>query len=262
MPLSPVLIVVAVAAAASGVVANRPFLIGLAGALVYLLFGGDHDSRGISVDKVTVRTLLAGYAFSPGRYRDFSWAWLSRFLFTVGMTLTTSFTLYFFMSRTDMSIAEASALTAVLALSNIAANLIGSFSAGFLSDRLDRRRIFMPVAGAIFAAGATSLAFSHALLPLVLSAFVMALGMGVFGSVAGAIALDVLPERTSQAGRFMAINGFSISFGQALAPLLAPLLLLAGDAAGQAPYTFVYLAAAGLALAAGFLMLARVKGAR
>jgi hypothetical protein len=39
MPLAPVLIVVAVAAAAAGVLANRPFLIGLAGALL-LVFAG------------------------------------------------------------------------------------------------------------------------------------------------------------------------------------------------------------------------------
>ena len=74
--------------------------------------------------------------------------------------------------------------------------------------------------------------------------------------------IDVLPDKETDAGRYIGITQFSIAIPQTLAPLLASVVLLIGaTAAGEKNYTLLYIAAGILTIIGGLLIM-RVKSVR
>jgi MFS family permease len=70
------------------------------------------------------------------------------------------------------------------------------------------------------------------------------LGIGIYGAVDQALALDTLPSEENENGRYLAIFGLANAVPQAFGPFLAALVLsLAGG-----DYTWVYFVAAGAAV--------------
>jgi hypothetical protein len=73
--------------------------------------------------------------------------------------------------------------------------------------------------------------------------------------------LDVLPERQTDAGRFMGITGFATSIPQAFAPLVAPVFLTIDAGTGGKNYTLLYIIA-GLCTVLGGLVVLRIRSVR
>ncbi|MFI0354924.1 MFS transporter [Actinomadura sp. 9N407] len=238
-----------------------PGAVGVVLVTLFVRFVHENDSRGLVFDEpLTARSLLGKYVFDPRRYPDFSWSWLGRFLFYFGLTLNTTFTAFFFASRLDVPVKEVAGTIAVLAALGVAATAAGALGGGFLSDRLRRRRVFVLAAGAVFAIGAVIMALSSDVPALFAGSLTCSLGLGMFSAVDQALALDVLPERETGAGRFMSIFGFATQIPQSVAPLLAPLFLAVGASADD-NYTVLYLAAAVCTLLSGIIVL-RIKSVR
>lgn len=237
-----------------------PGAVGVVLVTLFAVLVREPDSRGLITDvPLTVRTLMGKYVFDPRRYRDFSWTWLGRFLFYFGLTLNTTFTAFFFAARMGVSVEDAAGTLAAVAGLGVLATAAGALGGGFLSDRLRRRRPFVLAAGVVFAVGAMVMALADGLPLLFAGSLTTSVGLGMFSAVDQALGLDVLPERDTSAGRYMAILGFATSIPQAVAPLVAPALLAVG-VAGQ-NYLLLYLVAAVFTLAAGFAVL-RVRSVR
>lgn len=239
---------------------------GLFGAFFILLFAvviKEPDQRQAAApEKVTTGSVLAGYGYNVKRYKDFSWNWLGRFLFNFGVTLSSTFTTFFFASKLGLPVTEIGALVAAAGLVGIVATVGGAAVSGFLSDRLKRRKIFILAAGILFSIGAVIAASAPDLVLLLVGMAVLQFGLGIFSAVDQALFLDVLPEQDTQAGRFVAINQFSTSMPQFAAPLIAPAFLLLGAGSGTNNYGLLYLIAAGFALVGGLVILLRVKSVR
>jgi len=138
---------------------------------------------------------------------------------------------------------------------------IGALGGGFLSDKLRRRRLFLVIAGSIMAIGMLTMAFSTEMPALIAGSLIVSLGIGGFAAVDQALLLDVLPERETDAGRFMGITGFATSIPQATAPLIAPLFLAIGATASDKNYTLLFVVAAACVFAGGLVVL-RIKSVR
>lgn len=237
-----------------------PGAVGVVLVTLFAVLVREPDSRGLIADgPLTVRALMGKYVFDPRRYRDFSWAWLGRFLFYFGLTLNTTFTAFFFAARLGVSVQDAAGTLAAVAGLGVLATAAGALGGGFLSDRLRRRKPFVLAAGVVFAMGAVIMALAEELPLLFAGSLTTSVGLGMFSAVDQALGLDVLPERDTSAGRYMAIFGFATSIPQAVAPLVAPAFLAVG-VAGQ-NYLLLYLVAAVFTLVAGFAVL-RVRSVR
>jgi MFS family permease len=106
------------------------------------------------------------------------------------------------------------------------------------------------------------MAFATSLPLLITGSLIVSVGIGAFAAVDQALLLDVLPEKETNAGRFMGITGFATSIPQAFAPLIAPVFLAIGVVAGgEKNYTVLYVVAAVITIAGGLVML-RIKSAR
>lgn len=231
-----------------------PGAVGVVLVTLFAVLVHEPDSRGLVADgPLTVRSLAGKYVFDVRRHRDFSWTWLGRFLFYFGLTLNTTFTAFFFASRMGVGVATAAGTLAAVAGLGVLATAAGALGGGFLSDRLRRRKPFVLAAGMVFAVGATVMALADGLPLLFAGSLTTSVGLGMFSAVDQALGLDVLPDRATSAGRFMAIFGFATSIPQAVAPLVAPAFLAVG-AAGQ-NYLLLYLVAAGFTLAGGLAVL-------
>ena len=239
-----------------------PGAVGVVLVTLFVCLIHEPDSRTLPQSApLTARSLIGKYTFNPRRYPDYSWNWLSRFLFYFGLTLNTTFAAFFFAARLGVSVAEVAGTVAVLSGLGVLATSAGALGGGFLSDKLRRRRVFVLVAGAVFALGAVVMAFASSVPLLFAGSLTTSVGLGMFSAVDQALALDVLPERETEAGRFMGIMGFATSIPQSVAPLVAPMFLTIGVAATGKNYTLLFIIAAACTVLSGLAVL-RINSVR
>ncbi|MEV7692206.1 MFS transporter [Microbacterium sp. NPDC089189] len=236
-----------------------PAIIAVATLVLFIVFAPDPDSRSAPRSApLTLGALLRSYTFSPREAPDFTWNWIGRFVFFLGLTLTTSFTVYFYAQRLGLTVPDVAAVMALTSLLSIVTATVGSIGGGWLSDRLGRRRPLILTGAALFGAGCVILSSAGDLLALVAGTLVSSLGIAVFSAVGQALSLDVLPHRETQAGRYMAITLFSQKIPGVIAPVIAPVVLAIG--AGTQNFTALYLAAAALAVVGGLVVVIGVRG--
>ncbi|MEV6348307.1 MFS transporter [Actinoplanes sp. NPDC051851] len=239
-----------------------PGAVGVITMLLFICLVREPDSRDLPLSEpLTAASVLRTYVFDPRTQPDFAWNWLGRFLFFFGLTFNTTFTAYFLADRLHVSVAEVAGTVATIGAGGVLAAIAGAMGGGLLSDRLHRRKAFVLVAAAVFSAGAVTMAFTHTLAIIVAASILGNLGIGIFASVDQAIALDVLPDRDTDAGRYMGVYAYSNTIAQGVAPLIAPLFLAIGAADGK-NYTLLYLIAAAFTIVGGLTIVTRVQHVR
>lgn len=238
-----------------------PGAVGVVLVTLFVTLVHEDDSRALPKDQLTLGRLLRKYLYNPVQFPDFSLNWLGRFLFYFGLTLNTTYTAFFFAERLGVSVDKVAGIIAALGGIGVLATTAGALGGGFLSDRLRRRRVFLVIGGAVMAAGMTTMALSTSLPVLIAGSLTVSLGIGLFAAVDQALLLDVLPEKETDAGRFMGITGFATSIPQSVAPLVASAILLIGVSGGQKNYTLLFLIAAALVLLGGLVIL-RIRSVR
>src|SRR6478735_442595 len=198
------------------------------------------DSRALPREHIGLAGLLKKYRYNPAKYPDFSLNWLGRFLFYFGLTLNTTFTAFFFANRLGVEVTEVAGIIAALGGAGVLAVTAGAIGGGFLSDRLRRRKLFVLLGGALMAVGMLLMAFTGDVASLITGSLIVSAGIGMFSAVDQALLLDVLPEKDTDAGRFMGITGFATSIPQSVAPLAASGILLIGVTGAEKNYTLLY----------------------
>ncbi|MFC4376180.1 MFS transporter [Nocardia halotolerans] len=237
-----------------------PAVIGALLVLPLVLMGKEDKPAVEPPGPLDARELFAKLLFDPRRFPDFSWNWLGRFLFYVGLTFNTTFTTFLFAQRLGKDVSEVGALVTAVAGAGLVATTIGALGGGFLSDRLRRRRVLVLIAGCVFAVGAVVMALSGGVAGLIVGAALSNLGMGAFSAVDQAVLLDVLPDRR-EAGRFIGIMNYATQIPHGIAPLAASVLLALG-ASGEKNYAALYLVGGAFTVLGGAVIHLRVRGSR
>ncbi|MRX45214.1 MFS transporter [Agromyces kandeliae] len=236
-----------------------PALLGALMVLAFALFVHEGDSRHLRfADALTVARFVLSLAFDPRRHPAFAWAWVGRFLFFFGLSLTIPYGTYFYSQRLGVPVEDVATVMAAISAVGIAAASVGALGAGWISDRWGSRRMWTATAAALFAVGCIVSALSWTLPGLIAGAMISNVGIAAFGSVGQALVLDVMPHRETQAGRFSAIIGFSQRIPSAVAPLAAPLVMSLAPVA-EARYTVLYLASGALAVVGGIVTATMVR---
>lgn len=211
------------------------------------------ESFGTADAKIgSLREVFTAMVFNPRTYPDFGWVWIGKFFIQFGVAFFSTYQIYFLLDRLGFTAQEAGAKIALIGGIGIIITSGGAVLSGWLSDRFRRRKAFIYLAGAFFAVGLSTIAFAQNFTAYAVGGLLVLAGSGVFGAVDLALATDVMPKGGTEAGRFMNVYGMSASLANAVAPAVAPAVLLVGGAGGN--YTALYVTAAVLALGGTILV--------
>lgn len=216
----------------------------------YLLRPDDLELPENARPRFTWRSFAAGFWISPLKNPDFGWAWLTRFMMTVGNQMTIVYLLFFL---TDV-IKYPDPAQGVLILTGIYAVMviITAIWAGPHSDRTGRRKIFVSWASVVIACAALIMAIFPVWAGALVGAAVLGAGFGAYLAVDFALLTQVLPSASAR-GKDMGIINVANSLPQVIAPALAffSVKVLGG-------YTALFVVAALVGLT-GALLVRRIK---
>lgn len=171
-----------------------------------------------------VQTALVG----PARYfrnLDFVWLFVGRVCIMLAIFLVQNF--YFFILQDEiaappgMSPADG---VAYLTLVNAIAMIVATGFAGWLSDRLGKRKVFVFVAASVFVLAATVPFLLANWWSLVAFAVISGFGIGAYWSVDTAMVTLVLPSQDRHA-QDMAVMGIANAAPQVVAPFVGGLAI-------------------------------------
>lgn len=179
---------------------------------------------------------------NPRKHPDFGWAWASRFMMILTSFFFISFRLLYVQDRLGLSAQAATDVIALSVLIYTIALVIVAKIGGWLSDRLERRKVFVIVAAILFAVGTYLLVHVDSVSAFYLVEAVMGAGYGLYYAVDMALVVDVLPN-PDDAAKDLGVMNIANALPQSLAPAVGGFLLYIGSAAGQ-NYTALFVIAA------------------
>lgn len=211
-------------------------------------------------DKLSIKQLLGSFVFDPRKHPDFGWVWLTKFLIMFGYAGVATYLPYYLMDKFDMVEKEVTGFVVLINLAMVGAMLISSPLGGFLSDKFQRRRVFVTTAGCIMAVGLLLMALAPSTSLMLVAAGVIGFGVGSFFSVDQAMAMDTLPNPDNNAKDLGVLN-MANALPQSIAPTIAPAIIALGNLTALGGYTVWYLFGAAVALS-GALLVMRIKGVK
>ncbi|MEV4732381.1 MFS transporter [Saccharopolyspora sp. NPDC049426] len=234
-----------------------PGAIGLVLVLAFVLVLPDRPLPERPEPDVGLRAVLKTFWVSPRRHPDFAFAWVSRFLIVLAAWMFLTFRLLYLQHEMDMSAKEAASVMATGVLIYTVALVLAGQLAGWVSDRISRRKVFIGASAVIFGIGTWMLAHAESVTGFYAAEVVLGVGFGVYVAIDLALVLDVLPN-PDEAGKDLGVFNIAMSLPQTLAPGLAAALVSAG--AGQ-NYDLMLTVAAVIAVA-GALAIVPVRSVR
>ncbi len=240
------------------VTAQQVLVPATAGVIVVVLFTivlRDRVLEHKPADRIGFVSLLGSFVFNPRKNPDLGWAWLTRFLMYGAQATASTYLTYFLINDLGMPEAEAATGVFVATLANAAGVLSTTFIAGYLSDRLGRRKLFVLIAGVVAIIGLVIIALAPSLAIVIVGQFVIGTGMGAFAAVDLALIADVLPTDEDN-GKDLGVVNIAQALPQSLVPVAAPSII---GLTGGYPGLFLTGAVVGLL---GALSITRVRGVK
>ena len=174
------------------------------------------DVEQVVLEVVVTVGILRLFDFNPRRDPDFAWVLVTRLVMMLGIYTVQDFLQFYMRDAVKVSNPEQQTTNFIIILS--LTSLFSALGAGWLSDRLGRKRTvyvagcFMALVGLIFIITQS--------LPIVLAAgAIFGIGYGAYVSVDWALVADVLPSHSNYA-RDMGVWNISLSLPQVIAPVI------------------------------------------
>ncbi|MER5864515.1 MFS transporter [Kitasatospora sp. NPDC002040] len=189
------------------------------------------------------------------REPDFRWAFIGRWLLVLGYFAVVGYQLYILQDHIALPAGlEPSEAVAILTPVSAVTMALSTVVGGVLSDRLDRRKLFVGLSAALSGLALLIPVFSPTWAGMLVFAAVNGLAFGCFMAVDTALVTMVLP-RAEDAARDMGVLNIANAGPQILAPFVASAVV------GLGGYTPLFVLGAVLALL-GALAVRPIKGVR
>lgn len=200
--------------------------------------------------KLSIREIASSFWVNPRRHPDFAWAWFSRLLFVTAYGFLTTYQAFYLLnhlgSRPEEIPQQIFFATVALSITTILTSMVG----GKLSDFLRRRKAFVLTSAAVYGVALIIASLVTGFNGFLLAMGIAGIGYGAFLAVDLALVTDVLPDKDN-AGKDMAVFNMSSTLANAVAPAIAPIVLLIGGGS----YSALFLVAGAVAIAGGIAIL-------
>jgi MFS family permease len=217
-----------------------PAAIGVVGMLAYALVLPDKQIRTKPASQ-GLSSWLHTFWVSPRKHPDFAWAWASRFLLVLGSFMFSTFR-FFWMTdhlRLDAKTATETVLIGVVVYTAVL--VVFGQAAGWLSDRVGQRKIFVFASTALFALGLGLLTQVDTVGQFYLVEAILGAAFGIYMGVDLALVIACLPN-PDDCAKDLGVFNIANAGPQSLAPFVGAVLI--GGAAKN--YDLLYLVAAAL----------------
>ncbi|GLX37080.1 MFS transporter [Streptomyces roseochromogenus] len=202
-----------------------------------------------------VRAQLAAFTGAL-RDHDFRWAFIGRALLVLGYFAVSGYQLYILQDHTVLPDGmEPEAAVAVLMPLTSVAMVLSTVLGGYLSDRFDRRKLFVGASALLSAVALVIPAVSASWSAMLAFSVVNGLAFGCYMAVDTALVTMVLPN-AEDAARDMGVLNVANAGPQIVAPFIASVIVSVSGG-----YTALFVAAAALAVA-GALAVRPIRGVR
>lgn len=196
---------------------------------------------------------LAGFWVNPVKYPDFGWAWLTRFLVYLSYFTSLGYLLYFLQDAVHYQKAAQGVTTFQIILTGTL--LIASVVSGMLSDRLQRRKVFVMGASLVIALSFLILAFFQVWPAVELAGGVLGIGFGAYLGVDIALITQLLPSANTR-GKDLGVINIANALPQVVGVTVAAFVVNIFHS-----YTVLFVIAAILAVL-GAVLIQRIKSVR
>jgi MFS family permease len=166
---------------------------------------------------------VRSFWISPRKHPDFGWAFLSRFLVNVGWNTTVGGLLFQYL-KYGVKVSNPAASVAIAQIIAVAMIVLSSIVGGYLSDRFQRRKIFVIISACMIAVALLLLALVTDWTAVLIAAVIVGLGFGAYLAVDLALLTEVLPS-ASDRGKDMGVFNIANALPGAIGPLAAGILV-------------------------------------
>ncbi|MDQ0618140.1 sugar phosphate permease [Arthrobacter globiformis] len=187
------------------------------------------DKRLMPGDKPawSFRELASSFYINPRKAPDFTWAWISRFLFVLGQSFLLTYQAFYLLNRIKVSEADLPNEIFIATLVSSVLWIVSSVVGGRLSDASGRRKIFTLVSAAVYGIGLLVVAMSTEMTLFLVAMAITGIGIGIYFAVDLALVADVLPD-PKNAAKDLGVFNIASALPQSIAPAIAPTILLVG----------------------------------
>ncbi|MBT9431034.1 MFS transporter [Candidatus Sodalis endolongispinus] len=219
--------------------------------LAFVLLNREPSTRSLAVEPFKWGRFFKSFWVSPRQYPDFGWAFFGRFAMFLGYQGVVTYQLYILQDYIGLSVAQSNHDIGTISVITLATLLFSGLVSGYLSDKLQRRKIFVFASSVLMAIGLIIPLFMPTLTGMYLYAAVLGLGYGVYTSIDMALMTQVLPGGGKQAGKDMGILTIATVLPQSFSPILSAWLL----AEFNNDYSSLFIAAIIFVFASSFFVL-------
>jgi MFS family permease len=196
---------------------------------------------------------LRTFWVSPRKHPDFAWAWVSRFMLVLGSVMFSTFRFFWMTDHLQLDVATATrTVLGGVFIYTIVLVVVGQI-AGFVSDRVGRRKVFVFASTALFAIGLALLTQVNTVGSFYAVEAILGAAYGIYMGVDLALVIACLPN-PEDCGKDLGVFNIANAGPQSLAPFLGAALI--GGAAKN--YDLLYVVA-GILTFLGALAILPVK---
>lgn len=207
--------------------------------IVILLFVlRDRTVRKEELPKFNLLLFVKAFWTSPRKAPDFALAWWSRFLVTFGNVTLASYQVFFLLDRFGFTPANIGTAVLTTTIVLTVTTVVTSVVVGAISDKLQRRKLFVLISAVIIAVAHILAAVAPSFGVFVIAIGIAGLANGVYLAVDQALIAEVLPSRKNVA-KDMGVLHLANVLPQTLVPVLAPLFLAIGAGGDNYPALFI-----------------------
>lgn len=195
----------------------------LAGGWAVTQFGvKEQDSRQQSVQPVSVLQGIRQMWISPRQHPDFWWVFSTRLMVMLGFATLENYLFYYLKFTVGLKNPDSTVFDILVLLT--LGSLVSVLAAGWVSDRIHKRKILVSTGGLLMGATALTFVFTHNMPTIFVMGGIFGVGYGIYLSTDWALAVDVLPPGPTE-GRSMGLWQASFNLGQVGAGLIAGALI-------------------------------------
>jgi MFS family permease len=182
--------------------------------------------------RATLRDWVETFWVSPVQNPDYALAWWSRFLIIFASFGFTTFRFFYLLNHVGVDEEQIPGVITVSVLIYTVALIGASYFAGWLSDKLGRRKVFVWSSTALFALGTFALIFVQDVTAFYVLEAVLGIAYGIYVGVDLALVVDVLPN-PEDSGKDLGVFNIANALPQTLAPLVGGILVYVSDPSGN-----------------------------